>query len=70
MARIVIVIEDKPEGRVRVVSDPTFETMANMKQSGHAWTAAHGYALSCINHLTAVSKKMGPLQVRLPRIGK
>lgn len=70
MAVINIRIEDDGHS-VKVTSDPTFETMAMMINSGHASTAAHGYALACINHITKVSKEMGSKnKILLPRIGK
>jgi hypothetical protein len=71
MARIVIVIEDKENGNVRIVSEPSFETMAQMDLSGHTLTSAHGYALKMINVARQVSKDhKGNLTVAIPKLGK
>lgn len=71
MAKIVISIEDSDNGKVRVVSDPSFEKMAMMDNSGHGMTAAHGYALACINVIRTISKRSEDANVvSIPRIGK
>ena len=71
MARVTITIEDSPDGKVKIVSDPSFDTIAKMEISGHSLSAAHGYALVCINAVRKVSKEMAnELKVFLPRIGR
>lgn len=70
MAKITISIEDVGD-KVNVISDPTFETMAMMDASGTKLTAAHGYALACINRIREVSKEMGSTnKILIPKIGK
>lgn len=71
MAKITITFEDKPEGGVRVVSDPTFETMMKMNNSGHALTSAHGYALAAINKILELSKRQNAgnsLLINIPKV--
>lgn len=55
MAKITLTFEDVGEG-VKVTAEPTFETMMKMNMSGETITAAHGYALSAINHIRKISK--------------
>lgn len=69
MARITLTIEDKPNGNVSVIADPTFETMIKMNISGDNLTSAHGYALSCINHIRRLSKSgKGDLIAPMPKL--
>jgi hypothetical protein len=68
MAKITIVIEDKPEGGVEVKSDPNFETMAKMDNSGHSLTSAHGYAIFALNCIRkAGSKKNSSIIAEIPK---
>lgn len=69
MAKIIITIEDNEiTGGVKVVSNPTFETMAMMDRSGAGLTSAHGYALAAINKIREVSKAQGPNKVLIPKV--
>lgn len=63
MARIVITIEDKPNGGVSVTSDPNVETIMAMDMSGAGWTSAHGLAMHVLNLVWQKfkSKKNSPL---------
>lgn len=71
MSRIVIIIEDLPNGGVEVHANPTFESMASQVASGNDLTPAQGYAMKCINVIRAVSKKQTPTnKILIPRIGK
>lgn len=69
MARIVITIEDNQEGGVKVVSNPNFETMMKMVQSGETLTSAHGYALHALNSIRKESKKQESVtRIIVPRL--
>lgn len=69
MAKVTITIEDLPTGGVKVVSDPNFETIMKLHISGHALTAAHGYALAALNEIRAKGKEPGnQLKVLIPRV--
>jgi hypothetical protein len=70
MAKIVITIEDNPQGGVKVTSNPTFETMAKMVNSGgHDVTSAHGYALKMVNAALKTSKeKDSSIIMQLPKV--
>ena len=68
MARIVITVEDKPNGGVSVTSDPNFETMMAMDLSGQTLTSAHGYAFSMLRHAREVSKEQGDIIRKIPRL--
>lgn len=75
MAKITITIEDNQvTGGVKVVSDPSFESMAKMDNSGEGLTSAHGYALTAINHIRKVAKEntrdRSSLKVNIPKIVK
>jgi hypothetical protein len=68
MAKITITLEDHLD-KVKVVSDPNFETMIKMEVSGTALTSAHGYAIAALNAIRAHSKAPGPSKILIPRIG-
>lgn len=71
MAKITITIEDLPNGKVKVVADPSFETMASMIVSGENMTSAHGYAMTCIKAVRQESKSKDPQTIiQLPRLVK
>ena len=70
MAKIIITIEDSTAGKVKVVSDPNFETMMKMHVSGAGLTAAHGYAFCALNAIREEAKKQTPLRIKIPRIGR
>lgn len=69
MAKVTITFEDSPNDKVKVVSDPSFETMAKIEISGNGLSSSHGYALTAINAIREASKKEGSLIVGLPKIG-
>lgn len=68
MAKITLTIEDLPGNKVKVVSDPNFETMMKMHVSGTPLTSAHGYALTAINAIRGESKKRAPTGIIIPKI--
>jgi len=69
MAKIVITVEDQPDGNVKVVATPNFETMMQMNASGAAkLTSAHGYALRALNAIIEGSKEKGPSQIIIPKL--
>jgi hypothetical protein len=57
MARIVITLEDTTHDKVRVVSNPTFQEIAQMVNSGHKTTPAHDYAVGMLNTALQFSKQ-------------
>jgi hypothetical protein len=69
MAKIKIEIEDRPEGGVKITSDPNFETMMKIQISGSEFTSAHGYAFSLLNHARKLGKENDPMRLLIPRIG-
>jgi len=70
MARVIITIEDLPDGKVKVEANPNFMTMMQMKESGHEWTSAQGYALRMLNEAGKVSKGQSQNKIIVPRIGR
>lgn len=70
MAKIVITIEDKENGKVKIVSDPPFGTLAQMIQAGFETTSAQGYALRMHRAALEMSKEQGPSKILIPRIGR
>lgn len=70
MAKIILTIEDGPGGKVRVTSNPSFETLMKKHRSGHELTSADGYALRAINAIMAESKSKEPTKILIPRLGQ
>lgn len=72
MAKITITIEDTATGGVKIVSNPTFETIAKMINSGgEDVTSAHGYAVAMINAARRESKSNEPATtIWLPKVKK
>lgn len=68
MAKITITIEDTFDGKVKVVSDPTFMTMASMVNSGESMKSSHGYALAVIKRIRELSKEQGSLIMPIPKV--
>lgn len=70
MAKITITVEDMPNGTVKIVADPTVETMIAMEMSGQKMTAAHGYAVKALNEVRKSAQEQGSiLKVPIPRLG-
>lgn len=69
MAKIIIEIEDKLDGRVLTKCTPNFETMMMMEVSGNSLTPAHGYALTALNAIIRENKNNAPTKILIPRIG-
>ncbi len=70
MAKVIIEIEDLPDGKVKVVATPNFESMALMIQSGTEASPAQGMALFAINRIREESKRSAPTPIWLPKIGR
>lgn len=68
MAKVQITIEDLPDGKVKVVAEPNFETLMAMDISGSKLTAAHGYLFSTLNHITKLSKQNGSIIRQIPQL--
>jgi len=62
MAKITITIEDVEGGKVKCVSNPTFEDMLKMHAVKKGLQASHGYALCAINAFRNASKVGAPFQ--------
>lgn len=71
MAKVVITIEDSPDGNsVKVEATPKMETMFLMLNSGHELTPAQGYAFKALNAMRVASREQGPNRILVPRIGR
>lgn len=69
MAKVTIVIEDKADGRISVVSDPNFETMCKMENSGHTLTPAHGVGIAMLNRAREISQsKQSTNIIKIPKV--
>lgn len=69
MAKIVIEIEDLPNGRISIKATPNFETICKMEVSGHLLTPAHGMAVALLNEARKISKSNDPHNViKIPKI--
>lgn len=58
MAKIIVEIEDKPDGNVKITANPNFETMAMKVDSGETITAAETYALFALRKIREASKSV------------
>jgi hypothetical protein len=71
MAKVTIIIEDIPHGKVKVVATPNVQEMFQMAESGHDLTSAHGYAFQALNAIRQHSKSQDPTtKILIPRIGR
>lgn len=70
MSKITITIEDDPKGTVKVVVNPTCETLIKKHASGHQLTSAEAYALFCARQLREEGKRKEPTRILIPRIGR
>lgn len=69
MAKVVITIEDRPDGKVKILCEPTFERMIAMEMSGETLSSAHGYAYKILNDIRKESKRLGPTLLHIPKLG-
>lgn len=67
MAKITLIIEDKPDNKVSVTVDPKVETIFKMIESGEDMTSAHGYAMRAVNSIKEASDENGPNKIYVPR---
>lgn len=56
MAKVTLTIEDLPDGKVKVTSDPKMEVLIKMEVSGYGLSSAEGYAFACLNKIREISK--------------
>lgn len=68
--KITLTLQDKPDGGVEVISNPSFETMAQMINSGHDISSAQAYALTAINAIKKASKNQDPASnlIYIPKV--
>lgn len=67
MAKITLTIEDKPDDKVKVVVNPSMETIFKMIESGENLTSAYGYAVRAVNSIKEASDENGPNKIYVPR---
>lgn len=60
MAKVTITIEDLPNGKVKCVSDPSFEKMCRIAKAEQL-TSAHGLAIVALRNVYEVSRKQGSI---------
>jgi hypothetical protein len=68
MGKCTITIEDLPGDKVKIVVDPSFETICKMEVSGHQLTSAQGYALALMNRAREIGKEKGKIIAKIPRL--
>lgn len=67
MAKVTITIEDLPNGKVRCVSSPNFETMCRMAKAEQL-TSAHGLAIVALRNVHEAGREQGSiLTIPIPR---
>ena len=69
MAKVIITLEDNPEGGVNCFATPNFAQMMEQKER-KGITSAEGYALSMLLHQWKIKKEKGPIKLNLPRLVK
>lgn len=70
MSKLVITIEDVPGGGVKIMSQPSNETLLMKINSGDGVTAAEAYALRAMRAIREDAKSQGQLIAPVPRIGR
>lgn len=69
MAKIIITVEDMPNGNVKIVSNPTFEEIAKKDLSGETLTNADGYAIAMLNRARQIGKSTESTNIiQIPKI--
>lgn len=67
MAKVTITITDLPNGKVKTVSDPSFETMCKIAKA-EKLTSAHGLAIVALRNMYEASRQEGSqLIIPIPR---
>ena len=57
MAKVTITLEDQPNGTVKAVCDPSYESMAKAITGGHSTSNAFGLALKIANTMLAAARE-------------
>ena len=69
MSKIVITIEDMPNGNVSIKSNPTFEEIAKKDLSGETLSNADGYAIAMLNRARQIGKSTESTNlIQIPKI--
>lgn len=70
MARVVITIEDKPNGNVKIEFTPKVQEFLKLFDSGQEPTAAETYALAAYNRFKQIDTAAGnTTKIIMPRQG-
>lgn len=70
MAKVTITIEDKLDGKVSVVVNPSLEVLIKKQVSGNGTTSAEGYAFYAAKAIRDESKRREPIKIFVPRLVK
>lgn len=68
MAKIIITLEDLPEGKIKIVTEPPLKQIIEMDISGHSISPALGMAFKVLNDIRKESKNKGPIIVQIPKL--
>ena len=69
MAKVVITLEDLPQGGVKITSEPLAGLLMQKVATDHDISPAEGYAVQALNEIRKVSKKQGnKFGLLLPRV--
>lgn len=69
MAKVIITIEDLPNGKVKTTFEPSIESLIKKTVSGHDYTSAEGYAMFVQRQIREISKKLGStIPVFVPKL--
>lgn len=68
--KIIIELEDRFDGGVKVSCKPTLEEIAKTKLSGHDYTSAQAYAMFCLLRLREASleQNKSKVKVEIPKL--
>jgi hypothetical protein len=71
LAKVTVTIEDAPNGRVKIVSTPDFDSMCKMENSGNSLTQAESYAFRCLYAIYQFAKEdqaTGSNVIKIPKV--
>ena len=68
MAKVIIEFEDKFNGGVKVVCNPTFEEIMKKQESGEIMSSAEAYAIFALNQVRSEAKKVDPTRILIPKV--
>jgi hypothetical protein len=70
MALVKITLEDLPDGKVKIVSEPSMEVLMKRLEKISDLSPAEGYAYHALNTIWKTAKSKDPLKLLLPKVSR